>query len=346
MSIRAMVMAAGAGTRLRPLTTYVPKPLVPIANRPVLEYTVENLRRHGITEMVLNLHSHPELIRRHFGDGSTRGVKIHYSHEPKLLGTAGGVKKVEHFLEQGTFLVLSGDGLTDIDLTELLFFHRRRRALATIALKAVDMRFEYGVALMNAGGRIRRFIEKPSWSDVFSNAVNTGIYVFEPEVLKMLPKGKEIDFGHDFLPQLLKEKRAVYGYQTNGYWCDVGNLGEYRRAQRDALDGKVKISFSGRQIKKGVWVGKDTVIGRGVQLEAPCMIGEGCRVARDTVIGAYTVIGHRARIGAGSVLRNCTLWDDVRVETRVNLENCVLGHGARAAENISVYEGSVINISS
>ncbi len=337
-----MVMAAGAGTRLHPLTTLVPKPLVPIANRPVLEYTIENLRRHGITELVLNLHSHPELIRRHFGDGSSRGMRIHYSYEPKLLGTAGGVKNVEHFLNEGTFLVLSGDGLTDIDLTELLSFHRRRRALATIALKTVDMRFEYGVALMNPSGRIRRFIEKPRWSDVFSNEVNTGIYVFEPDALKMIPKGKVYDFGHQFWPKLLKERRPIHGYRTKSYWCDVGNLGEYRHAQHDALEGKIGIHFQGRQIQRGVWVDEGTVIERGVRFEPPCLIGQRCRIARNAVIGAYTVVGHRAHIGAGSVLRNCTLWDDVRVEKRVRLENCILGHGARATENISVYEGSVI----
>lgn len=185
--VRAMVMAAGAGTRLRPLTNAVPKPMIPIANRPVLEYTIVNLRRHGITDIILNLHAQPEMIRNYFKDGSAWDVRIEYSHEPELLGTAGGVKKVEKFLSGGTFLVLSGDGLTNADLTSLLAFHRRSKSVATMAIQGVDTRFEYGVTVTAKGGRITRFIEKPRWSDVFTNEVNTGIYVFEPEVLASIP---------------------------------------------------------------------------------------------------------------------------------------------------------------
>jgi mannose-1-phosphate guanylyltransferase/phosphomannomutase len=343
--VHAMVMAAGAGTRLRPLTHATPKPMVPIANRPVLEYTLENLKRHGITEMVLNLYSHPDLIRRHFGDGSAWGVQITYSHEPSLLGTAGGVKKVERFLNGGTFLVLSGDGLTTLDLTALLAFHRRRKSLGTMALTNVYTRFEYGITLANPRGRIRRFIEKPLWSDVFSSQVNTGIYVFEPEIFDAIPKGRVYDFGKQLWPKLLKAQAPIYGYPTKAYWCDVGNLSEYRRAQRDVLDGKMGIRLPGRQIRPGIWVEEGTVIDRSVKLEAPCLIGRDCRIAQGAHIGAYTVIGHRAHIGAKSVLRHCTLWNDVRVEKQVRLENCILGHGARAAENISVYEGAVINLS-
>jgi len=342
--IRAMVMAAGAGTRLQPLTLAVPKPLVPIANRPVLEYTIENLRRHGITDLVLNLHSHPDMIRRHFGDGSAWGVQIQYSHEPKLLGTAGGVKKVENFLNQGTFLVLSGDGLTDINLTELLSFHRRRKSFATIALKAVDLRFEYGVTLMNPQGRIRRFVEKPNWSDVFSNLVNTGIYVFEPEVLKAIPKGRVYDFGHQFWPKMLKEHRPIYGYETQSYWCDVGNLAEYRRAQHAILDGQIKTRMPGRQVRKGLWVSEGTVIEQGVRFMSPCLIGARCRIARGAVIGPYTIIGQGGEIGARSLIRNSILWDYVRVGKGVKLENCIFGHGTRITENISAFDGAVVTM--
>jgi NDP-sugar pyrophosphorylase family protein len=342
--MKAMVMAAGAGTRLQPLTFSVPKPMVPIANRPVLEYTIENLRRHGVTELVLNLHSHPDLIKNHFRDGSPWGVKIHYSHEPKLLGTAGGVKKVASFLKGDTFLVMSGDGLTDIDLTELLEFHRQKRSEGTIALKPVDTRFEYGVTLTDAKGRITRFIEKPRWSDVFSNRVNTGIYVFESSVLAQIPAGKVYDFGHELWPKLLKQRARIFGHEINAYWCDVGNLNEYRRAQIDILDGKVQVPFPGRMVRPRVWVDEGTVLDRSVIVEPPCLIGKNCRIGRGSRIGAYTVIGNNARIGQKTSLNNCILWNDVKVENRVRLANCVIGHGARVTENISVYEGAVINI--
>jgi mannose-1-phosphate guanylyltransferase/phosphomannomutase len=337
-------MAAGAGTRLRPLTAAVPKPMVPVANRPVLEYTLENLRRHGVTDVILNLHAHPQLIRDHFRDGSSWGMTLAYSVEPKLMGTAGGVKKAEAFLRGGTFLVMSGDGLTDANLTDLLAFHFRQRSVATMGLKAIDTRFDYGVTLTAPDGRIERFVEKPKWGDLFSNQVNTGIYVFEPAVFDHIPPHEVYDFGNQLWPALLRSRWPIFGYALGDYWCDVGNLNEYRRAQRDMLDGKIRIPFPGQPIRPGIWVDQGTVIERGATLEAPCLIGRDCRIARDAVIGAYTVVGARAQIGAGSRLRNSILWDDVRVDRRVTLDNCIIGHKTHVKQDISVYEGTVINI--
>jgi mannose-1-phosphate guanylyltransferase/phosphomannomutase len=342
MTVRGMVMAAGAGTRLRPLTYAIPKPMVPIANRPVLEYTVENLKRYGITDIIFNLHNYPEQIRDHFKDGSSWGVRIQYSLEPKLLGTAGGVRKAGWFLEDSTFLVMSGDGLTDINLSKLLAFHTQKKSSATIGLKCVDERFDYGVTLTDARGRIQKFIEKPQWRDVFSNQVNTGIYVFEPRILKQIPPRRIVDFGHEIWPKLLAKGEPIYGYLTDRYWCDVGNLTEYRRAQRDFLEGKVGFSPPGIEIRPGIWVDKGTRIASGVKLEAPCLIGRGSRIEKSSLIGAYTVIGQDARIGPGSSLRNCILWDRVSVGRRGRLENCVIGHSAHVTESISMYEGSVI----
>lgn len=343
-SIRAMVMAAGAGTRLRPLTLELPKPMVPVANRPVLEYTLENLRRHGIREVVLNLHNHPQLIRDYFKDGSSWGMRISYSFEPKLLGTAGGVKKVENFLKGGTFLVMSGDGLTDVNLTDLLSFHKKRKSKATMGLKPIEARFDYGVTLTDRRGKITRFYEKPKWSDVFSNEVNTGIYVFEPEILDLIPAGKTYDFGHELWPKLLRKRYPIYGFPVTDYWCDVGNLNEYRRGQHDILDGQVRFHLPGRQIRPGIRVDEGTLIGKDVKLESPCLIGQNCRIGQGTLIGANTVIGNRARIGKQVQLRNCILWDDVSVADHVSLDNCVIGRQAEVAESISVFEGTLMNV--
>jgi len=341
--VRAMVMAAGAGTRLRPLTQDVPKPMVTIANRPVLQYTIENLKRYGITEIILNLHNHPDQIRHYFGDGSKWGVSLQYSYEPKLLGTAGGVKNVEAFLKQGTFIVLSGDGLTTINLKNLLAFHARKKAFGTIGLKPIDTRFDYGVTIRNSSSRITRFIEKPKWGDVFSNEVNTGIYVFEPQALAFIPKGKIYDFGHELWPLLLKKKKPIFGYPMKDYWCDIGSLTEYRRAQRDVLEGLTGTSLPGRQIRRGVWVGEGTVIDRGARVEGPCLIGRDCRIADGAVIGAYTVIGSRARISKGSELRHSIVWDDVQIGQGVRLENCILSHGTKLREPMAAFD-SVIGV--
>ena len=343
--MKAMVMAAGAGTRLHPLTLSVPKPMVPIANRPVLEYTINNLRAHGITEIILNLHSHPEMIRNYFKDGSAWGVKLSYSHEPKLMGTAGGVKKVASFLKGDTFLVMSGDGLTDVDLTELIAFHQKRRSVGTMALAPIDSRFEYGITLTDKQGRVTRFIEKPAWSDVFSNQVNTGIYVFESSTLSKIPAGRMYDFGKELWPKLLKEKARIYATPIDAYWCDVGNLSEYRRAQRDVLDGKIKITLPGKMIRPRVWVDEGAVIEAGVKIEGPCLIGKNSWIGRGSRIGAYTIIGNNARIGKNTSLEQCILWDNVTIANNVHLTDCVISHGARVTESVSVYEGAVIHIS-
>ncbi|MDE2236764.1 MAG: nucleotidyltransferase family protein, partial [Elusimicrobia bacterium] len=207
--VKAMVLAAGAGTRLRPLTYETPKPMVPVVNRPVIHHVLDNLLRHGVKEVAVNLYAHADQVRGYCGDGSRWSLKLHYSHESRLLGTAGAVKRVEKFLKGDTFFVMSGDGLSDIDLGAMLLFHRKRKSLATMALKAIDSRFEYGVTLTEASGRIKGFLEKPSWGDVFSNKVNTGIYILEPEVLKLIPPNSFYDFGHQLWPKLLKLKKPI-----------------------------------------------------------------------------------------------------------------------------------------
>lgn len=343
---KAMLLAAGAGTRLRPLTYETPKPMVPVVNRPVIHHVLDNLLKHGVQEVMINLHMHPEQVRGYCGDGSRWSLKIRYSHEPKLMGTAGAIKKSESFFKGEPFFVMSGDGLSDIDLTAMWNFHRKRGSIATMATKRIDARFEYGVTLTDGGQKIKGFMEKPSWGDVFSNKVNTGIYLFEPEVLKLMPKGKVYDFGHDLWPKLLKLKKPIYAYETDAYWCDVGNLAEYRRAQADCLERKAKINIPGVEIRKGVWVQEGTVVDPKAKLIAPVVIGKGCRIEADAKIGPLTVIGDRAKIGRGANLNTCILFDNVTVGEGVNLTNCIIGPNGQVRENISVFEAAVLNIRS
>jgi len=341
--MKAMVMSAGMGTRLRPLTYNIPKPMFPIVNKPVLEHVLELLRKHNIREVVINLYAHRGMIRNYFGDGSRLGIKINYSEEKKLMGTAGGVKKVERFFDD-TFLVMSGDGLTNINLTNVINFHRKRRAFATMVLKRIDSHFEYGITLTGAGGRIKEFIEKPSWSSVFSNTVNTGVYVFEPRVFRYIPEGKFYDFARDVWPELLKRGERIFGYETEGYWCDIGNLLEYRRGQNDALEGRIKLNILGEKRAKNVWVGKGTQIAPRGKIKGPCVIGENCKIKQNVLIEGFSTIGNNCVIGQGARLRNCILWNGVHVRKNVELMNCIIGNNAEISSNISVYEGSVINI--
>ncbi|MBI4371806.1 MAG: NDP-sugar synthase [Elusimicrobia bacterium] len=341
---KAMVLAAGAGTRLRPLTYEMPKPMVPVVNRPVIHHVLDNLLKHGVEEVMVNLHAHPEQVRGYCGDGSRWSLGLRYSLEPKLMGTAGAVKRAEKFFRGGPFFVMSGDGLSDIDLTAMHAFHRRRGAVATMAVKRVDARFDYGVTLMDGAQRIKGFLEKPSWGDVFSNKVNTGIYLFEPEVLRLMPSGRPYDFGRELWPKLLKLRKPIYAYETDAYWCDVGNLSEYRRCQIDCLDRKALIHIPGAEVRRGVWIQEGAVIDHEARLSAPVVVGKGVRVAAGAVVGPYSVVGDRAQIGAGARLERCILFENVTVGSGVRLTNCIIGPNGNVKENISVFEAAVLNI--
>ncbi len=342
--MKAMLLAAGAGTRLRPITYQVPKPMIPVANRPVIHYVIENLARHGIKEIMVNLFAHADQIRSYCGDGSRWGVRLQYSYEPVLMGTAGGVKKVESFFKGEPFFIMSGDGLSDIDLSDMFAFHKRKRSLATMAVKSIEARFDYGVTLAEKSGRIKGFLEKPSWGDVFSSTVNTGIYLFESEILKYIPKNKVYDFGHELWPKLLKRKSPIYAYNMKSYWTDVGNLSEYRKSQMDCLDGKVRIAIPGREISKGIWIEEPASVSPDAILKPPCLIGKNVRISAYAQIGPHTVIGAGSKIYSHAVLKNCMLFDNVTVEKNAHLSNCILGEGGHVKESITVYEAAVLNM--
>ena len=303
--MKAVIMAGGEGSRLRPLTCDRPKPKVPVMNRPLMEYGVELLQRHGFRESAVTLQYLPEKIRDHFGDGRRFGVNLHYFVEEEPLGTAGSVKNAASLLDE-TFVVVSGDALTDFDLTAAVEFHRARNAAATLVLKSVENPLEYGVVMIDPEGRINRFLEKPGWGEVFSDTVNTGIYILEPEVLSLVEAGRMFDFSKDLFPRLLKMGEPLFGCVLDGFWCDIGDLREYLRAHRAILGGEVRLRLQGRQCGKGIWVEEDVSIHPRAQLSGPLYLGAGCRLeagARidgDTVLGSHTRVAERATVRGGS----------------------------------------------
>lgn len=258
--MKAMVLAAGLGIRLRPLTDEIPKPMVLVVNKPVMEHVVELLQAHGITQLFVNLHYHAETIRRYFTDGSRWQVDLWHSHEKELMGTAGGVKKVEPFFKDGTFVVICGDILTDINLSRLIAFHRDKKALATIALTKAEDPSKYGVVVTDKMGRIQDFQEKPSRQEALSNLVSCGIYVLEPEIFNYIPQDKFYDFGRDLFPLLLRRKKRIYGFLHDYYWLDIGTLGAYVKGNFDALTGRVKVKLPGTPVKENIWVGEEAEV--------------------------------------------------------------------------------------
>src|SRR5579871_7044527 len=240
--MKAVVMAGGEGSRLRPLTVTRPKPMVPIVGRPVMEHILNLLKTHGITDVVVTVQYMASAIEDYFGDGSQFGMNIAYSREEVPLGTAGSVKNAEELLDE-PFLVISGDALTDFNLTEIINFHNERKAMATITLAHVPNPLEFGVIITDDRGHITQFLEKPSWGEVFSDTINTGIYVLDPKIFSYFEKDKQFDFSQELFPMMLRKGDPIYGYIASGYWCDVGNLAEYMRANADALTGKVEIEI-------------------------------------------------------------------------------------------------------
>ena len=237
--MKAVVMAGGEGSRLRPLTSRRPKPLVPVVGRPIMEHILDLLREHGITEVVVTLQYLGAEIRNHFGDGGDLGMSIEYVVEDQPLGTAGSVRNAAHLLDD-TFLVISGDALTDIDLGRVLLQHRAKGSMATIVLYSVPNPLEYGVVVTEPDGAVKRFLEKPSWGEVFSDQANTGIYVIEPQVLQHIEPGTVSDWSQDVFPGMLRRGEPLFGVVAQGYWCDVGTIQSYLQANWDALEGRVR----------------------------------------------------------------------------------------------------------
>lgn len=339
--MKAIIMAGGGGSRLRPLTCNRPKPLVPVLNRPIMEHCIELLKKHGITKIGVTLQYLPEAIRDYFGDGAEMGVSLHYFVEESPLGTAGSVKNAASFLDE-TFIVVSGDALTDLDLSAALEFHRARRALGTLVLTRVEYPLEYGVVITGPEGRIVRFLEKPGWGEVFSDTVNTGIYVLEPDVLGYFAAHQKFDFSGDLFPLLLREKQPLFGLTLPGYWCDIGNLEQYRRAHYDALSGKVTLGFPGFQIQPQVWVGEGVDLPGDVHIQGPVVIGRHSRIGAGVSLQKYSVIGEGCTLRDGVSVKRGIIWNHTFIGERAFLRGAIVGTGVQVRAGAGVFEGAVV----
>ena len=308
--MRAMVLAAGLGTRLRPLTYEMPKPLVPVADRPVMEHILRLLVRYGHREAIANLSHHPEMIRERFGDGSGLGVELSYSFEEELLGTAGGVRGVAEFLtggESDSFLVISGDGLTDLDLAAMRAAHEAHGGIATLALKRVADPGEYGVVVTGSGGRIDAFQEKPDPAEALSDLANCGIYMFRGEIFDHFPDRQFADWAMDVFPRLLEDDVPMFGHRIDAYWNDVGSLDEYLQGNVDALEGAVALEIEGEEVSAGVRVAEGAFLDPEAELVAPILIGAGARVEAGARLDGPLVVGRGCRVGEGARVKRSVL---------------------------------------
>nr|CAA9252450.1 Mannose-1-phosphate guanylyltransferase / Phosphomannomutase [uncultured Armatimonadetes bacterium] len=340
--MKAVVMAGGEGTRLRPLTSNRPKPLVPIINKPIAQHIIEHLKRAGITDIVITLYYLAEEIQGFFGDGSEHGVNIVYSIEDTPLGTAGSVRKAWEHLKDDTFIIVSGDALTDIDIPRALEYHRKNQSEATLVLQHVENPLEFGVVITDDDGRIRRFLEKPSWGEVFSDTVNTGMYIIEPQVLDLMDEGRNYDWSQDIFPRMLAEGKPLFGYIMEEYWTDVGSLQQYRQAQYEVLRGKTSLPIPGNRLGSDIFVGEGTEIDPGAEIIGPVVIGENCRIKSGVTIGQDCVIGDNAIIEEGAKLQKAILWDSAYVGKNAELTGCTVCHHCTVKDGVTIQEGAVV----
>jgi mannose-1-phosphate guanylyltransferase/phosphomannomutase len=340
--MKAVVMAGGEGSRLRPLTSRRPKPLAPIVNKPVMEHIVDLLRRHGITEIVATLHYLADEIESYFGDGSEFGVQMHYVVEDTPLGTAGAVKLAADLLGGEAFVIISGDALTDLDVTALVAEHRASGAAATITLQRVTNPLEFGVVITDEQRRITRFLEKPSWGEIFSDTINTGIYVLDPLVLDYMERGKNYDFSRDIFPRLLHEGKLVSGFIASDYWTDIGNLQQYQQANYDALSGKVRIEIAGTETSPGIWMGEGCRIDPAANLVAPLVLGRNVIVEAGATVGAETVLGNATIVARNARVARTVAWADAYFGESSALEGCTIADRNIVKDHVTVGEGTVI----
>ena len=339
--MKAVILAGGEGTRLRPLTSNQPKPMMPLVNKPMMEHIVALLAQHGFDDIVVTVAFLANQIRDYFGDGSDFGVTMRYATEDSPLGTAGSVRNASSELDD-TFLVISGDVLTDIDLTAFVKAHRDADATASIALKHVENPLEFGIVITDADGNIERFLEKPTWGEVFSDTINTGIYVLEPTVFDFIDEGQVVDFSGDVFPALLERGHTLHGHVADGYWEDVGELGAYIRAHKDVLDGKVKVDIGGFRLGDNRWIGSDVEISPEARVDGPVVIGDACRIEAGAHVQGYTVLGTDVIVKADAVLERAVCHDHVYVGPGTALRGCVIGRNTDLRAHVRVEDGTVV----
>ena len=342
--MKAVVMAGGFGTRIQPLTNSLPKPMLPIINKPMMERTMMTLKELGITEFIVLLYFKPEIIQNYFGDGSDFGINITYVVPDDDYGTAGAVKLAQEHIGDDNFIIISGDLVTDFDFQKIFDYHNSKNSKITITLTSVDNPLEFGVVIANENGKIEKFLEKPSWGEVFSDTINTGIYIIEPEILDYIPLKENYDFAKDLFPKLMREGIDIMAGYAKGYWRDVGNPESYREVYEDILSGKVKFHIEGEKHRfpDGVlYAPKHCKLDKSIEIIGTVVIGENVKIKKNTKLN-NVVLGNNIVIGKESNIRNSVLWDKVTIGRNAKLDGCVICNNNKIGKNFTAKAGLIL----
>jgi mannose-1-phosphate guanylyltransferase len=332
--MQALFLAGGLGTRLRPLTEHLPKPMALVGNKPWLEHLLLHYKEQGVAEFVIAVKHYRELIESHLGDGSKYGVRIEYAVEKELLGTAGAIKNAESLL-QDRFIVVNADIIHQVDLASALQFHENHGGAVTICLTEVDDPSHYGVVEQTDGGQVVRFVEKPKKEEAPTNRINAGIYIMERRALDHVPAGQVVSIEKETFPLLIENGSGVYGHPIGGYWMDMGTKARYRQLHWDLLDRRFPLAIEGHQDdESGIWLGDNVRVGQGVLLVPPVMIGDNVTIGDRAVIGPYAVVGNGSKIGSQVKLTNSILWDRCKVRSGAQMNECIFGSGMQVGPHI------------
>jgi len=348
--VKAVILAGGYGTRLRPLTYTKPKPMLPLAGKPILQFIVEAVGREGFSDVIVTTNYFREQVIESFGDGSSFGVRLTYPEEKKPLGTAGSVKNSEEYLNE-TFAVIQGDNITEIKFTDILDFHKKKGGIATIALLAVENPHLFGIAQLDSDNRIRSFKEKPGQHEIFSNLASIGLYVLEPEVLNYIPDGVECDFAKNVFPSLLSSGEKMYGYPARGFWTDTGVPKNYVKAVRWILSRlshqklAENVKITGASIKGPVEIGEGTKIERGAEIVGPVVIGEDCVIGQNSRIAPDSVVESEVRILERARVDGSLVYEETEIGVGSHLDNCIVAEKCKVGSDVNIHEMAMIGAS-
>lgn len=339
--MKAVILVGGEGTRLRPLTVSTPKPMLPLVNVPFIEYVIRLLKSHGVDEVILSAGYLPSVFDKHLGDGDGLGVKLTYVTEKRPLGTGGAVKNVEKYLDD-TFIVFNGDILTSLNIDQLIEFHRRKKAVATLTLTSVDDPTSYGLVPMDNSGRVTEFLEKPSWDEVTTDLVNAGTYVLEPDILAKIPAGENYSFERGLFPHLVDLKEKIVGFPSEAYWLDIGTPAKYLQAHHDILDGQISSEFPGSEFKRNFWIGEGTEIDDTAVVFGPSVVGKNCKIMANATVFRHTTLADNCRIGAGARLEGCILASNVVVGEGAVIKNSIIAAGTEIGRKVHISDEAIV----
>lgn len=333
--MKAIILIGGLGTRLRPLTCFTPKPLLPIVNIPFLEYQFKLLKQHKIKEVVLCLSYLPDEFKKHFGTGKKWGLNIHYVHEKHPLGTGGAVRNADKYITEPV-VVFNGDIFTDINLSEMYIYHKMKKAYVTIALTRVKDPTLFGLVETDKSGKIERFLEKPSWDDITCNTINAGTYIFEPDAIKHIPEGVNFSLERGLFPNLLNKKYNLFGYVFNGYWLDIGTIDKYLQAHTDMISGKMQFDLPGHKLHDNVWAGKKLKWGKNIDITGRLVCGDNVNIGDFVQIQGNVCLGSNITIGKGCSIVDSIVMDNTKLGEGVRLDRSLIGKSCQIEPNASL----------